>query len=74
MLFVEGTAHVVVGDDEADVAPNDIIAVPAGKAHNITNTSDEELKLVTMYGPADHKPGTVHKTKADALKDEGSPD
>ena len=71
LLFVEGTARVVVGDDEVEVQPNDIVAVPAGKTHNITNTSEERLKLVTIYAPADHKPGTVHATKADALKDEG---
>ena len=74
LLLVEGTAHVVVGDDEANVELNGIVAVPAGKDHNIINTSDEELKLVTMCRPADNKPGTVHKAKANALKDVGSPE
>jgi mannose-6-phosphate isomerase-like protein (cupin superfamily) len=72
LLFVEGTAHVVVGDDEVDVSEHDIVAVPAGKNHNVTNSSDKLLKLITIYGPADHKPGTIHVTKADAQEDEGT--
>ncbi|MDO5049954.1 MAG: cupin domain-containing protein [Actinomycetaceae bacterium] len=45
------------------------IFVPAGKWHNVTNIGDEPLKLYTIYGPADHLPGTVHKTQEDAEKD-----
>jgi mannose-6-phosphate isomerase-like protein (cupin superfamily) len=29
----------------------------------------EPLKLYTVYAPPDHKDGTVHRTKADALTD-----
>lgn len=74
LLFVEGTAHVTVGEVTAEVKPNDIVAVPAGTAHNVANTSESKLKLITIYGPADHAPGTIHPTKADALKDEGPPE
>lgn len=74
LLFVEGTAHVMVGEDKADVRPDDMVAVPAGSSHNIINTGSSKLKLITIYGPPDHKPGTIHATKADALKDEGPPD
>ena len=45
------------------------IFVPAGAWHNVTNIGDVPLKLYTIYGPADHLPGTVHKTQADAEAD-----
>lgn len=47
------------------------VVVPAGVKHNIINTSsDRELKLYTLYSPPNHKDGTVHATKADALANE----
>lgn len=45
------------------------IFVPAGAWHNVTNIGEEPLKLYTIYGPADHLPGTVHNTQADAEAD-----
>ncbi len=45
------------------------IFVPAGTWHNVTNVGDEPLKLYTLYGPADHVHGTLHKTQQDALDD-----
>ena len=47
------------------------LVVPAGTKHNIINTSKtESLKLYTIYSPAHHPDGTVHKTKAEAEADE----
>ena len=47
------------------------IVVPAGARHNIINTSKSEpLKLYTVYSPPNHRDGVVHKTKADAERDE----
>jgi mannose-6-phosphate isomerase-like protein (cupin superfamily) len=40
--------------------------VPAGTWHNVINMGTEPLKLYTVYSPANHAPGTVHKTKAEA--------
>ena len=42
--------------------------IPAGVQHNIVNTAKTvPLQLYTVYTPPEHKDGTVHKTKADAL-------
>ncbi|MFA5291299.1 MAG: cupin domain-containing protein, partial [Candidatus Paceibacterota bacterium] len=47
------------------------VVVPAGTKHNIINTSSsEKLKIYTIYSPAHHRDGTIHKTKAEALADE----
>lgn len=42
------------------------IIVPAGARHNVKNTGTEPLRFYTLYGPPEHRDGTVHATKADA--------
>ena len=49
-----------------EVSDDDAVLVPAGSWHNVTNTGSGELRLYSIYGPAEHDPGTVHVTKADA--------
>lgn len=50
-----------------------VIVVPAGTRHNIINVSSEKpMKLYTLYSPPNHRDGVIHKTKADAEKDEES--
>lgn len=67
----EGVGKVILNGEEHSVKNADAIVVPAGVEHNVINTSaDKELKLYTIYSPANHKDGTVHKTKAEALVDE----
>ncbi|WP_068399813.1 cupin domain-containing protein [Kribbia dieselivorans] len=56
-------------DFERQVKDDDIIMVPSGKWHNVTNNGDEPLKIYSLYGPPDHVHGTVHATKADADND-----
>lgn len=38
----------------------------AGTRHNFVNTDDTPLRLITIYAPPEHAPGTVHQTKAEA--------
>jgi len=71
--FEKGYGKVVIGGEEFIVEDGDAAIVPAGQMHNIINTSDsEELKLYTIYSPAHHPDGTVHKTKEEALAAEES--
>jgi mannose-6-phosphate isomerase-like protein (cupin superfamily) len=53
-------------DEEHAVADDWAIIVPAGTWHNVVNTGDVPLRLYSIYAPAEHPPGTVHRTKADA--------
>jgi mannose-6-phosphate isomerase-like protein (cupin superfamily) len=47
------------------------VVIPAGTKHNVANESDaEEMKLYTLYSPPEHRDGTIHPTKADALSHE----
>jgi mannose-6-phosphate isomerase-like protein (cupin superfamily) len=49
-----------------DVEDDWAFIVPAGTWHNVINTGSEPLRLYTVYSPANHKAGTVHRTKAEA--------
>jgi mannose-6-phosphate isomerase-like protein (cupin superfamily) len=68
----QGSGRVEMGPSEdevdltEDVGADWAIIVPAGVWHNVVNTGDGELKVYSIYSPAEHPPGTVHATKADA--------
>ncbi len=65
-----GTGKTVLGGVEYPIEDGSAVVVPAGVMHNIINTSETEpMKLYTVYSPANHFDGTIHKTKADALAD-----
>ena len=53
------------------VGPNDLVFVRSGTRHNFVNIGDGPLRLITVYAPPEHPPGTVHQTKADADAAEG---
>ena len=62
----DGKGEVLIDGVRTKVKSDDAIIVPAGARHNVINTGDEPLKLYTLYGPPEHKDGTVHATKAEA--------
>lgn len=67
----KGEGKVILDKEEHVIGNGDAIVVPAGTEHNVINTSaTSQLKLYTIYSPAQHKDGTVHKTKAEAMADE----
>ena len=67
-----GIGKAILDSVEYDISDGFVIVVPAGMKHNVINTStDKSLKLYTLYSPPNHKEGTVHATKTDALADEG---
>lgn len=53
------------------VEEDDVILVPAGSWHNLTNTGPRPLKLYSIYAPPEHPRGTVHATKQAAMAAEG---
>lgn len=52
--------------EEYEVRDDWAFIIPAGTWHNVINTGEESLRLYTVYSPANHAPGTVHKTKSEA--------
>lgn len=66
--FEKGEGKVVIDGEESVVGAEMVAIVPAGSLHNIINTSKtEDLKLYTIYAPANHPEGTVHVTKEEAM-------
>lgn len=62
----EGVAKVISGGEENTVHADDAFIIPAGTEHNVVNTGEKDLKLYTIYSPANHPDKTVNKTKIDA--------
>lgn len=48
------------------VEEDDVILIPAGTWHNVTNTGRRPIKLYSIYAPPAHPRGTVHRTKQEA--------
>ena len=67
--FEAGSGKSIVDGVEYPVTDGTALLVPAGAEHNIVNTGSESLKLYTVYAPANHIDGRIHKTKADAVAD-----
>ena len=66
--FESGDGKVIIAGVEYIVRDGDTAIVLAGSEHNVINmSSTEPLKLYTIYAPAHHPDGTIHKTKAEAL-------
>ena len=62
-----GEGKVVADGQEYSISDGFAIVIPAGTEHNILNTSEtEDLKLYTVYSPANHPDGTIHATKEEA--------
>jgi mannose-6-phosphate isomerase-like protein (cupin superfamily) len=66
----QGQAKFVIEDEVVLAEAEHAVVVPAGTKHNVINTGSEDLKLYTIYSPANHKDGTIHETKAGALEAE----
>ena len=66
LAFVDGRGEAILDGQRSAVGPNDLVFVRAGTRHNFVNTGDAPLRLITIYAPPEHEPGTVHQTKAEA--------
>jgi mannose-6-phosphate isomerase-like protein (cupin superfamily) len=63
----EGEGVAILGGQEYELEDGTAVVIPAGTEHNVINTSDDEkLRLYTVYSPAEHPDGTIHRTKAEA--------
>ena len=63
LAVLDGVAH--------RLSDGSAVIIPAGTKHNVINVSDtEELKLYSLYSPPEHRDGTVHRTKSEALEHE----
>ena len=71
LVFIDGRGEAQLDGQSSQVGPNDLVFVRAGTRHNFLNSGDSPLRLITVYAPPEHAPGTVHQTKAEADAAEG---
>jgi mannose-6-phosphate isomerase-like protein (cupin superfamily) len=67
LVFVSGEGEAILDSERSRVGAHSLVVVPAGTRHNFTNTGKVPLKLFTVYAPPEEEPGTLHRTKAEAL-------
>jgi mannose-6-phosphate isomerase-like protein (cupin superfamily) len=72
LAFVDGRGEAILDGQRSPVGSNDLVFVRAGTQHNFINTGEEPLRLITIYAPPEHAPGTVHQTKEEADAAEAS--
>jgi len=65
----EGTGEAILDGVHTEIKAGFAIFVPAGENHNIINNGSVPLKLYTLYAPPNHRDGVIHRTRADAEKD-----
>lgn len=69
-IVVDGKGEAQLEGHSRAIGASDLVFVRAGTWHNIVNQGRSPLRLITVYAPPAHEPGTVHHTKAEALEDE----
>jgi mannose-6-phosphate isomerase-like protein (cupin superfamily) len=67
LFFIDGRADAILNGERSTVVAGSLVAVPAGTRHNFINTGPDPLKLFTIYAPPEEEPGTLHRTKAEAV-------
>ena len=65
----EGEGEAVLSGLRTQIRAGSAVIVPAGVMHNIVNTGDGPMKLMTVYAPPNHRDGVVHHTRAEADAD-----
>ena len=69
LFCLSGTGTAILDGARSPFAPGDAVVVTPGTQHNFLNTGTEPLRIYTIYAPANHIDGRVHRTKADADAD-----
>jgi mannose-6-phosphate isomerase-like protein (cupin superfamily) len=64
-----GSGKIIVDGIEKNIKNGDVAVVPKGHEHNIINTGSSDLKLYTIYVPANHPDGKIQPVK---VKEGGS--
>lgn len=69
LFNLNGSGKAILDGVESAFNADDVVLVHAGTKHNFINTGSDSLKIYTLYAPANHIDGRIHKTKADAVAD-----
>lgn len=77
LTVVEGTGQINLRGIRQEVRAGDLVVVPAGVEHCVTNIGQEPLRLLTTCTLPTYPPGMMHQTRANAhsaqLEADGQP-
>ncbi|MBX3189651.1 MAG: cupin domain-containing protein [Labilithrix sp.] len=65
-----GTGRVEIDGSRRAVGPGSAVVVPAGALHDVVADEGKPLQLYTLYAPPKHRDGVVHRTRAEAERDD----
>ena len=51
-FLLEGEAEMCLGEEKRTLTTGQMVFIPSGVFHQITNTGDSEAKMIYVYGPA----------------------
>jgi len=63
LFVVKGRAKSILNGRVREVGKHDVLFVPAGNVHNLTNAGKDEMKLIVIYSPPLYPDGTAYKTR-----------
>lgn len=63
-----GEAKFIINDEVVQGGDGFAVVIPAGFKHNVINIGEDDLRVYTIYSPAEHPDGTIHKTKQESLE------
>lgn len=63
LFVVKGRAKSILNGRVREVGKHDVLFVPAGNVHNVSNAGKDELKLIVIYSPALYPEGAAYKTR-----------
>lgn len=59
----KGKAEILVGKKKHNATDGDVVIIPEGMSHNVTNIGNVDLKLYLLYAPPEHEDGVVQTNK-----------
>ena len=69
LFVIQGNGKAVLDGKETLLDAGDVVVVTPGTRHNIVNVGTGDMKITTIYAPANHIDARIHATKADADAD-----
>lgn len=69
LFLLSGEGKSILDGVEAPFLAGNVVIVTPGTNHDIVNTGTTSMKIYTVYAPANHIDGRIHKTKAEAEAD-----
>jgi len=63
IIVWQGRGMAILDDIKYEIYDGTYFIIPEGTQHNIINTSNKLMRLLTVYSPPEHKPNTYQPRK-----------